>query len=613
MYDVFRSASAPPTRSLLPEDFDLYGSGFGSTHLAMGLTHSLLPGPAPSPFAVGTEGNFLSFQGGGAFNSNFTLGPIASDSTKVGPIEGQFQGVSPFQGQSSDYLWNSNLALFENTSLLPNALVENCNLAKETTLVDKIQRDFPCTPSSLHEKQIASLGSTTTKPSGASNKIEPQLEKDSLLSTMLSSMDLLTEGKELNGVSLAHKPTASDVELPPGFDGIEPISPAFAAVPEKDFANAIPPAKPVDASARHNLLEEFKAHNVATGSSKSTPLNSPHLTRKFELSDIVGHVIEFSTDQHGSRFIQQKLEVASDEEKVRLFQELLPHCFTLMNDVFGNYVIQKFFDHGSDEQKAMLCNKLQGKVYSLSTQVYGCRVIQKALEHVSPDLQASIIHELDDHVLQCIRNQNGNHVIQKCIECVPPNLIQFIIDAFSGQVYSLATHPYGCRVIQRIFEHCTETQSRPILEELHRSTSSLILDQYGNYVIQHILEHGKPEDKALVLSKVKDKFLELSRHKFASNVVEKCVAFASNSDRNFLIKKCLKLEPDGSLPLLLMMKDQFANYVVQKMLDVVDDEHRELLLSNIRPHFGVLRRFTYGKHIINKVEQLSSTSTGSKK
>lgn len=46
-------------------------------------------------------------------------------------------------------------------------------------------------------------------------------------------------------------------------------------------------------------------------------------------------------DQYGSRFIQQKLETATDEEKNAIFPEILPYGRTLMTDVFGNYVIQK--------------------------------------------------------------------------------------------------------------------------------------------------------------------------------------------------------------------------------------------------------------------------------
>ena len=38
------------------------------------------------------------------------------------------------------------------------------------------------------------------------------------------------------------------------------------------------------------------------------------------LSDLVGHVMEFAEDQHGSRFIQQKLETASKQEKENIFK-----------------------------------------------------------------------------------------------------------------------------------------------------------------------------------------------------------------------------------------------------------------------------------------------------
>ncbi|KAI8334642.1 armadillo-type protein [Chlamydoabsidia padenii] len=339
---------------------------------------------------------------------------------------------------------------------------------------------------------------------------------------------------------------------------------------------------------RSALLEEFR--------------NSKN--KKYELKDIAEHIVEFSGDQHGSRFIQQKLETANSEEKQLVFEEVLPNALQLMTDVFGNYVLQKFFEHGNQMQKTILAKQMEGHVISLSLQMYGCRVVQKALEHVLTEQQAKLVSELDGCVLKCIKDQNGNHVIQKAIERVPAIHIQFIIDAFHGQAYNLATHPYGCRVIQRMFEHCTDVQTGPLLEELHRCTGQLVQDQYGNYVIQHILERGRPTDKAIVISKIRGQVLQLSKHKFASNVVEKCVDHGSKRDRQLLIEEVLQSRPDGSYPLVTMMKDQYANYVVQKMLDVVDDNQRELLVNKIRPHLQSLKKYTYGKHLIQKVEKL---------
>lgn len=55
--------------------------------------------------------------------------------------------------------------------------------------------------------------------------------------------------------------------------------------------------------------------------------------------DIFGYVVEFSGDQHGSRFIQMKLEHATNEEKQAVFDEIVPlSALQLTQDVFGNYV-----------------------------------------------------------------------------------------------------------------------------------------------------------------------------------------------------------------------------------------------------------------------------------
>ncbi|XP_072606585.1 pumilio homolog 1 isoform X46 [Vulpes vulpes] len=340
-------------------------------------------------------------------------------------------------------------------------------------------------------------------------------------------------------------------------------------------------------SGRSRLLEDFRNNRY------------PNL----QLREIAGHIMEFSQDQHGSRFIQLKLERATPAERQLVFNEILQAAYQLMVDVFGNYVIQKFFEFGSLEQKLALAERIRGHVLSLALQMYGCRVIQKALEFIPSDQQNEMVRELDGHVLKCVKDQNGNHVVQKCIECVQPQSLQFIIDAFKGQVFALSTHPYGCRVIQRILEHCLPDQTLPILEELHQHTEQLVQDQYGNYVIQHVLEHGRPEDKSKIVAEIRGNVLVLSQHKFASNVVEKCVTHASRTERAVLIDEVCTMNDGPHSALYTMMKDQYANYVVQKMIDVAEPAQRKIVMHKIRPHIATLRKYTYGKHILAKLEK----------
>jgi mRNA-binding protein PUF3 len=181
------------------------------------------------------------------------------------------------------------------------------------------------------------------------------------------------------------------------------------------------------------------------------------------------------------------------------------------------------------------------------------------------DQQALLVQELGKDVLKAVRDQNGNHVIQKAIERVPMEHIGFIIEAFRGQVGPLAVHPYGCRVIQRLLEFCEEPAKRFIMQELHAEGSRLIADQYGNYVTQHVIEHGGPEDRAKMIALVTDKLLVYSKHKFASNVVEKCLIFGNDEQRREIMLTATNVDSRGESNLTGLIKDGYGNYVIRML------------------------------------------------
>ncbi|KIV99133.1 hypothetical protein, variant [Verruconis gallopava] len=317
------------------------------------------------------------------------------------------------------------------------------------------------------------------------------------------------------------------------------------------------------------LLTEFKAT-----SSKGN--------RQWQLRDIQGHVVEFCGDQIGSRFIQTKLEQANSDDKQLVFAEILPDIIQLMQDVFGNYVIQKFFDHGDQMQKAQIAAAMKGHLFELSTQMYACRVVQKAIDHILTAQQAALIRELEPNVIRCVKDMNGNHVIQKAIERIPVEHIQFIVDAFTGKVDELSRHSYGCRVIQRVLEHSSDPVKHTILTELHNS-KNIIDDQYGNYVTQHMIVFGFPEDREKVIDQIRDRIIPYSKHKFASNVVEKCFSHGSQKQKHELLMAIVNYSDDlGDGPTQLLL-DGFGNYVIQTMLDTLSDSDWIIFYNILKP------------------------------
>jgi pumilio RNA-binding family len=390
-----------------------------------------------------------------------------------------------------------------------------------------------------------------------------------------------------------------------------------------------------------NLLEDYR-------SSKD---------KSWTATDVKGHIVEFCQDQNGSRFVQQRLEVANDDEKAFIVSEVLPAVKILRNDVFGNYVVQKLFEHCNYDLKTQLKQTLVGEMVELSSQIYGCRVVQKALEKMNDDDLIDLLTEFHVSVLACIHDQNGNHVIQKIIEIVSyrsrtyqadsqkravnfSKELQFILDCAVKNIVSLSCHPFGCRVMQRILEHCVDSQKSAALECIQKHLRALFDDQYGNYVIQHVLQFGRKSDRDIVLQIViENGILGLSRQKFASNVIEKLLKYGNGAHRNAIVREMLKMVDDKTVEsgqctiVLLMVRDAYANYVVQTTLDVVPEGNdKELLLQELRnnssklvsceprlrpPTFDNLRKdshlifslpliqrnYTFAKHIITKLEE----------
>ncbi|KAF8798039.1 ARM repeat-containing protein [Phlegmacium glaucopus] len=345
---------------------------------------------------------------------------------------------------------------------------------------------------------------------------------------------------------------------------------------------------------RSSLLDDFRSNRDSV----------------WNLKNIFGHIVEFSGDQHGSRFIQQKLEEATDEEKQRVFDEIVPTKTTqLIQDVFGNYVVQKLLDFGTQAQRDLLVVIIEQNVVSFSLQIYGCRVVQKAIEYTSPEQQIRIIHELQPQILKCIKDAHGNHVIQKLIEVVSPERLMFL-STICDNLLELSTHPYGCRVLQRCLEHLPEEHTISLLQAVHHFTLDLMQDQYGNYVIQFILQQGRPQDKSRVISKIRGNLIQLAQHKFASNVCEKALICADADTRRLLISEIMTPQPDGQSAILIMVKDQYANYVLQRALTVVESDQRELFFHQVKPLLLALRKSTtaYNRPLISSKSIISAVT-----
>jgi hypothetical protein len=98
----------------------------------------------------------------------------------------------------------------------------------------------------------------------------------------------------------------------------------------------------------------------------------------------------------------------------------------------------------------------------------------------------------------------------------------------------------------------------------------------------------------------------LSKQKFSSNVIEKCLRTADSP-----MKRCLIEEMLPSNELERMLRDSYANYVIQTAMDFADADTKARLVDNIRPILPAIRSTPYGRRIQGKIQALDSRSGAS--
>ena len=124
-------------------------------------------------------------------------------------------------------------------------------------------------------------------------------------------------------------------------------------------------------------------------------------------------------------------------------------------------------------------------------------------------------------------------------------------------------------------------------------------DPYGNYVVQYVLQRTTPVEAEQLVSQVLQSHMvfPLSKQKFSSNVMEKCLQLAPPRMRSALIDT-LASDSCGIKELLL---DNYGNYVVQRALVAGSDNDALALARAIQPHLPSIQGTSCARRVISKI------------
>ncbi|KAF2640780.1 ARM repeat-containing protein [Massarina eburnea CBS 473.64] len=323
----------------------------------------------------------------------------------------------------------------------------------------------------------------------------------------------------------------------------------------------------------------------------------------YDLKTMPRHEIySLCKDQHGCRFLQKKLEEHNPEYLQIIFDETAPHVVELMTDPFGNYLCQKLLEYTNNEQRNTLVRNAASSLVSIALNQHGTRALQKMIEFIStPEQITMIMNALQNQVVELIQDLNGNHVIQKCLNHLKAEDAQFIFDAVGQNCVIVGTHRHGCCVLQRCIDHASGFQKVQLVRQITDNSFQLVQDPFGNYVVQYILDLNDPGFTTPMCHGFRGKIAELSKQKFSSNVIEKCMRCADPDTKAMMIEELM--DPNE---LEKLMRDSYGNYVIQTALEFAPADLCVHLIEAMRPILPGIRQTPYGRRIQSKVQERES-------
>ncbi|OEL28345.1 putative pumilio-like protein 7, chloroplastic [Dichanthelium oligosanthes] len=390
--------------------------------------------------------------------------------------------------------------------------------------------------------------------------------------------------------------------MPSLFDPI-PLDAAAAADGWDIRCSPAPSAPPPAATPRSRCKSARRKNGGGCGAVTTSPkkcgaaaaVGKPHGESLAGLRGFMNHV---ARDQHGCRFLQQRLDDGKREVDI-IFAGVSRHAAQLMVDPFGNYLMQKLLAVCDAGQRMALVLTLAASPFALvriSLNVHGTRAVQKLIESLRTREEIGlVIDALRPGFLELIKDPNGNHVVQKCLQSFEADDNKAIFDAASVHCLDIGMQCHGCCVLQRCIARSRGEHREKLVAAIACNGFELAQDAYGNYVVQYVIDLKIPNANSSLAQQFEGKYIHLSMQKFSSNVVEKCLKVFKEADKAKIILELL------SMPHLeQLLQHPYANYVIYSALQNSKGSLHSALTNAIRPHMELLRTSPYCKRIYSR-------------
>jgi len=311
--------------------------------------------------------------------------------------------------------------------------------------------------------------------------------------------------------------------------------------------------------------------------------------------------VGMAKDRTKCRQLQTEIEEGNQEFRNMVFRAISSSLLSLICDGAANFVLQKLLEYITPENKKLFLDAFQTNLLQIVDNQCGCRVVQKFIECSEKPLIDSLFLIALPSLIPLCQSLNGNRIVQLFIDALPER-VPLIIQTIHPKVCDLVVDNCGCRVVQHLFTPYDAEKLKPLIREVMKDSPVLAKNQYGNYVIQNIIEEGTDQQFVEILESFKKDFYDFSTHKFASNVIEKCIKKADSDQQTQIFREIIG--SDGYYHkdrIKHMIGDQFGNYVIQRIIEYGSKGQKDAIAQVLFENYQSLSHVNFARHVCQKL------------
>lgn len=233
-------------------------------------------------------------------------------------------------------------------------------------------------------------------------------------------------------------------------------------------------------------------------------------------------------------------------------------------------------------------------VLSLAKDQHGCRYLQRRIDENYTRNFPVIFAAVVTYSAELMVDPFGNYLMQKLMSMSNSEQISMILLNMGPSIYTVSVNQHGTRACQKLIDSLSTPYQHRMLESyMVPHMIMMIQDLNGNHVVQKCIQKFQSADLQFIVDMLCSNMLAISTHKHGCCVLQKLMNKCSNEQVRQLGLQVLNNS-------IILMQDQFGNYVVQYLINMNLPEIDQELIRIVQPYIVGLSSQKFSSNVVEK-------------